>query len=275
VFWFHPLLWWIERQAAADRERACDELVLARGAEPNHYIEAICRAVRFCAQGAVAGVSPANGVDLKQRMEMIMSFSEQKHQSRIWRLAPALLTFALLAVPLSTGLLRGGPQTLEKRAGVEFVSAKVLTSGSGGDHAKTLTALAALFNPFETPQLLSLSNRWAKWLSQDVAYLIRPEERAAFLRLGSDEERAHFVDQFWAQRAQAAGLDEHTLRAEHERRLSFATEHYSGTASDRARLYVVMGPPDEIESHPSEHYEQWLYHSLDRTTDSLLVTFNI
>src|SRR5581483_4810426 len=49
MLWFHPLLWWMERQAASDRERACDEVVLTLGAEPGHYIQGICRAVRFCA----------------------------------------------------------------------------------------------------------------------------------------------------------------------------------------------------------------------------------
>jgi GWxTD domain-containing protein len=112
-------------------------------------------------------------------------------------------------------------------------------------------------------------------LNEDVAYIIRPEERAAFLRLGTDEERRHFVDQFWAQRAQAAGVDEQTLRAEHARRIVFAREHFNGIVSDRARLYIVMGPPDEIEVHPAAHDEQWLYRNLDKSADSLVVTFTI
>jgi TonB family protein len=54
---------------------------------------------------------------------------------------------------------------------------------------------------------------------------------------------------------------------EHRRRISYANERFSdarpGTETDRGKIYVEKGPPDEIESHPAEHREAWRYKNGD------------
>jgi beta-lactamase regulating signal transducer with metallopeptidase domain/tetratricopeptide (TPR) repeat protein len=39
LFWFHPLMWSLERIARAECERACDDLVLESGTKPSDYAE--------------------------------------------------------------------------------------------------------------------------------------------------------------------------------------------------------------------------------------------
>src|SRR4029077_13112033 len=39
------------------------------------------------------------------------------------------------------------------------------------------------------------------WLAEDAMYIITPEERCAFLHLNTDEEREHFIEQFWYRRS--------------------------------------------------------------------------
>ena len=39
IFWFYPLVWWLETRLIAERERACDEAVVAAGCDPNAYAE--------------------------------------------------------------------------------------------------------------------------------------------------------------------------------------------------------------------------------------------
>jgi beta-lactamase regulating signal transducer with metallopeptidase domain len=41
IFWFHPVVWWMERQLVKERELACDEAVLQLGNEAAVYAESI------------------------------------------------------------------------------------------------------------------------------------------------------------------------------------------------------------------------------------------
>jgi Antirepressor regulating drug resistance, predicted signal transduction N-terminal membrane component len=52
LFWFHPLLWWLERRLLIERERACDEHVLACGAPRAEYLAGILKVCRMSYEGA-------------------------------------------------------------------------------------------------------------------------------------------------------------------------------------------------------------------------------
>jgi GWxTD domain-containing protein len=97
-------------------------------------------------------------------------------------------------------------------------------------------------------------SQWDKWLNEDVVYIISDQEKAAFERLATDEERQHFVEQFWERRDPTPGTPENEFKEEHYRRIAYANSHWAkGTAgwkSDRGRIYIKFGPPDEIDSHP-------------------------
>src|SRR5690242_13222310 len=45
--------------------------------------------------------------------------------------------------------------------------------------------------------LKELDNAYRQWLTEDVTYIISPEERNAFLQLDTNEEREQFIEQFW------------------------------------------------------------------------------
>src|SRR5579863_5001225 len=100
-----------------------------------------------------------------------------------------------------------------------------------------------------------LETPYRKWLNEDVAYIITDEERSAFKRLQTDEEREQFIEQFWLRRDPTPDTFENEFREEHYRRIAYANEHYAsgipGWKTDRGRIYITFGPPDEIESHPS------------------------
>lgn len=119
--------------------------------------------------------------------------------------------------------------------------------------AKPLTAKQikkkeeALKKELETP--------WKKWLNEDVAYIITDEERKAFKQMNTDEEREQFVEQFWLRRDPTPDTVENEYKEEHYRRIAYANEHFAsgvpGWKTDRGRIYITFGPPDEIDSHPS------------------------
>jgi len=79
----------------------------------------------------------------------------------------------------------------------------------------------------DSPPQVSASKPLEKWATEDVAYIIHPEERRAFLRLESAEGREKFIEQFWLRRDPTPGTIENEFKEEHYRRIAYANEHYA------------------------------------------------
>ena len=100
-----------------------------------------------------------------------------------------------------------------------------------------------------------LRGPFKRWLDEDVRYIITPEERKAFVQMATDEERENFIESFWMRRDPTPDSMENEYKEEHYRRIAYANDRYAsgipGWRTDRGRIYIAYGPPDEIESHPS------------------------
>src|SRR5271165_3562794 len=103
-----------------------------------------------------------------------------------------------------------------------------------------------------------LSATYKKWLNEDARWIITPEETSAFKQLSNDEERDAFIEQFWLRRDPTPDTPENEYKEEHYRRIAYANEHFAsgvpGWRTDRGRIYIAYGPPDQIDSHPSGGY---------------------
>src|SRR6516225_5205907 len=103
--------------------------------------------------------------------------------------------------------------------------------------------------------LKELDNAYKQWLTEDVTYIISPEERNAFLQLDTNEEREQFIEQFWLRRSSNPDLPDNDFKEEHYRRIAYTNEHFAsgipGWKTDRGRIYIIWGPADEIDSHPT------------------------
>ena len=100
-----------------------------------------------------------------------------------------------------------------------------------------------------------LKKAYKDWLEKDVTYIITDDERRAFKKLETDEERERFIEEFWRRRDPDPDTDENEFREEYYERIAYANEHYTsgipGWKTDRGRIYIMWGKPDEIETHPS------------------------
>src|SRR5580704_5636477 len=100
-----------------------------------------------------------------------------------------------------------------------------------------------------------LSSVDATWLREEVPDISSNEERRAFLRLSTNEEREQFVESFWDRRNPDPESAANIYKEEHYRRLAYADERFAsgipGKKTDRGHIYLIWGPPDEIESHPT------------------------
>jgi GWxTD domain-containing protein len=139
-----------------------------------------------------------------------------------------------------------------------------------------------------------LGKTYKKWLDEDVRWIITDEERSAFKQLSNDEERDQFIEAFWARRDPTPDTPENEFKEEHYRRIAYANEHFAagipGWKTDRGRIYVMYGPADEIESHPSGGtyqrpmeegggststfpFETWRYRYLDDVGQEVIIEF--
>ncbi len=139
-----------------------------------------------------------------------------------------------------------------------------------------------------------LDTHFRKWLDEDVLYIITPEERDAFIELDTDEEREQFVEQFWLRRDPTPDTVENEFKEEHYRRIAYASERFSsgkpGWRTDRGRIYIAWGPPDEIESYASGGtyyreleegggststypFERWRYRYLEGVGEQIILEF--
>ena len=108
---------------------------------------------------------------------------------------------------------------------------------------------------------------YKKWLTEDVSYIISPEERTAFKSLLTDAAREQFVEQFWRRRDPTPDTVENEYREEYYRRLAYANEQFAagvpGWTTDRGHIYIKYGPPDEREqvhgTAGAVPYERWHY----------------
>jgi GWxTD domain-containing protein len=113
---------------------------------------------------------------------------------------------------------------------------------------------------------------YRKWLNEEVTYIVTDEQRSTFRRLNTDTGREKFIEQFWLRRDPTPGTLENEFREEHYRRFAHANQHLAsqnpGWKTDRGRIYIVFGPPDEIDDHSSDSkaafpFVDWTYRHLD------------
>jgi len=139
-----------------------------------------------------------------------------------------------------------------------------------------------------------LETPYRKWLTEDVAYIITDEERQAFSRLTADDEREQFIEQFWLRRDPTPDTEQNEFKDEHYRRIAYANERFAsgfpGWKTDRGRIYIMYGPPDEITSQPAGGmyvrppeegggttqvypFEQWRYRYLEGIGGDITIEF--
>jgi GWxTD domain-containing protein len=141
---------------------------------------------------------------------------------------------------------------------------------------------------------VELSKTYKKWLNEDVVWIITDQERAAFKQLSNDEERDNFIEAFWQRRDPTPDTEENEYKEEHYRRIAYANEHFAagipGWKTDRGRIYIMYGPADEVDSHPSGGsyerpmeegggetstypFEDWRYRYLEGIGQEVIIEF--
>jgi GWxTD domain-containing protein len=263
LLFYHPAVWWVSSVMRAERENCCDDAVVAVNGDARGYAAAL---VRIEESRAPEPALAANGGSLSRRVRRLLG-REQSY-------GPAGPVLAVVAVLLIAGIsLRGRPQ----QKPVQRPETEV------GSHFAPVAAEPAPQDPQERRRAEILARGeptpYKKWVKEDVAYIITDQERTAFKQLGTDEEREHFIEQFWLRRDPTPGTPENEMKEEHYRRIAYSNEHFAtgipGWKTDRGRVYITYGPPDEIEDHSNNNppVQQWRYRFIDGVGENVIVEF--
>src|ERR1022692_449006 len=263
LVFYHPAVWWISGVIRAERENCCDDLVVATQGDAFAYAAALTALEHN--RGAVReAVLAATGGSLVKRVRRLLVQPEGPRAALTPALSAAILTVTVAAAMMAWQ-----------------------TSAPPRPPAPPVLLVAMAPPPQaqqkQGPASLPLATPYTKWVTEDVAYIITNDERSAFKRLQSDAEREHFIEQFWLRRDPTPGTVVNEFKEEHYRRIAYANEHYAasipGWKTDRGRIYITYGPPDEKESHPSGSAtsdvpsEQWLYHLIQGVGTNVVVEF--
>lgn len=91
------------------------------------------------------------------------------------------------------------------------------------------------------------------WYQGPVRYIITKVEVKSYKALDTDAERATFIDWFWQRRDPDPSTPENEFRNRFEQRVlesqrKFAFTTTPGWKTDMGKIYILVGPPDEINS---------------------------
>jgi GWxTD domain-containing protein len=259
VCWFHPLAWWLYSHLADLAEAASDDAALATTNDSLLYAETLLDFFgRTPGRVRLEGVAMARRGSTSRRMDRILDSGRKLSSPVSVRMAAALAVAAVPFIYLS--------------AAARPVWAAVPRVAQAGGQA-------------ENSHMCGGNAAYRAWLNEDVVFIIETAERKAFERLTTEEECGKFVEQFWLRRDPTPGTAENEFKTEHYRRIAYANERFGvagsegkpGWKTDRGRIYIQFGPPDEIESHPADGtrapYEMWKYRHIDGIANNVIMEF--
>jgi bla regulator protein blaR1 len=141
LFWFYPVVWWIEVHLIDEREHACDEAVTEAGGEARAYAEGILNVCKFYVGSPPDCVAGVKGGDLKERIVRIMTERVTPRVNLSRKLLLGAAGLSALVLPIIVGLIGtrnglGQSQTVEQVAATErpkfdVASIRLNTRGDG------------------------------------------------------------------------------------------------------------------------------------------------
>src|SRR5678815_4983843 len=172
-----------------------------------------------------------------------------------------------------------------------FVTALLLASLS----AISISAQQTKRNPEEQPRKVKQEPKKAfvNWIN-DVDLILTQSEREAWKKLATDDEREKFIEDFWRSRDRDPDTEENEFKQEFFERIAYANEHFAsgkpGRLTDRGRIYIKFGKPNEVQSHPAGGlyerpategggststypFEKWFYRNLPNVASGVEIEF--
>jgi GWxTD domain-containing protein len=276
VFWFSPLSWWLRRQLMELAENASDDEAIVRVKDRTVYAGLLVDFASRAATTGFVGVEMARSGMVTVRVErMLGDITFPQKSSLLKRLLLVSVFIPILGFSAAAWSIHAAPKALASPVAVPV-------STSPGWIRTVQPA------PVQAPSVAVAQPQTAlsPWIDKEVPDIATQQERDAFLRLGSEEERTLFIEQFWLRRDPTPSTPENEFRNEYYRRVAVANRRFTngiaGWLTDRGRILIMRGEPDEIETHAiggtilnpgGPPFERWRYRYLEGVGANVILEF--
>ncbi len=207
VFWFHPLVWWIRARLIEERERACDEEVLANTGDPHVYAEGILNVCRFCVESPLLCASGITGSDLKKRIAKIMTHRAAANLNAGKKLLLASAAILAIAGPLTIGFMNPSRGQAQPPSSREFDAVSIKpyvperppyegcnSHSSAVTFGRTGCSLKALVRQAYNLKDYQLLVKGPAWIENDKYVIQARTTRATASESGNDADAAARAD---------------------------------------------------------------------------------
>ena len=322
LLFYHPAAWWISRVIRMERENCCDDLVVETSGNALEYASALAALAELRTREVALA---ATGGNLVKRIHRLLARPERQGAGIAPILSAGVLvvTCALaltawqtpvqnapviepkIPVPLAPILALTAWQTpvqndpvIEPKIPVplapivQIIPPHSPIPGGATPVGNTVRITGFLGTPSAMDPAMA---PYRKWIQEEVPYFITKTERLAFYSYQTKEEKDQFIAQFWERRNPTPGSPQNAIRDEHYRRIAYANDRFAtaatpGWRTDRGRIFITYGPPDEIDSHPTGGaytrpasegggqetaypFEQWRYRHLEGIGNDIVLEF--
>jgi hypothetical protein len=128
IFWFHPLIWFVGARLVEERERACDEEVLAGGSSPLEYARTILKVCELYLGSPLACAAGVSGADLDRRITAIMARNDVLEVDPGRKALLTALALVTVLTPFVAGGLKPAPMTEVARSLARMLAPVVITA---------------------------------------------------------------------------------------------------------------------------------------------------
>jgi GWxTD domain-containing protein len=264
LLFYHPAVWWVSREMRRERELCCDEAAVARCGDKLVYSKALL----LLEESRVDFAMAATGSGLQERIGRLLGMEERKSG-----LAPLLLVGGALMICGATMWGWQGAPAAQSPASIQAPAATpkpepAPRAAKPKQAPESVERMEELQRALQS-ELENLEKRREKLKRQQelsrerAADMVEEKARLEQLRAEREHEAVEqrrfekIVQEIEAKRQMDAARMQ---SKEIERRIDWVESMYgkNALATDRGKVYLKFGPPDEIESHPGVS-ESWRY----------------
>lgn len=177
----------------------------------------------------------------------------------------------------------GGLNVISFPSGIYFLNVKAIDAKSGNSilaHKKFIVYKRAKKDPGKAvanlpdidEMFVTLSEEQCLYETKLIRYISAPQENKVMKNLQNVNALRQFLTNFWRARDRGSEVPLGKSRREYFSRIDYANEVFNsmgreGWQTDRGRVYLIYGEPDEYERHASSMdmlpHVIWYYHNLE------------